>query len=78
MVNRRRPLSGPPGLTWASWTPRNCMASKSQGFDRPCHARPADRSLVAEDRSAEGVHDRTGPEPTGTRWVHEEPAGRGV
>jgi site-specific DNA recombinase len=30
---------------------------------RPCRARPADRSLAAEDRSAEGVRDRTGPEP---------------
>jgi hypothetical protein len=29
----------------------------------PCRARPADRSLVAEDRSAEGVGDQTGPEP---------------
>jgi hypothetical protein len=48
------------------------------GLDRPCRARPADRSLVAEDRSAEGVRDRTGPEPAGTRWVHAEPAGRGV
>jgi hypothetical protein len=33
------------------------------GKDRPCRARPADRSLVAEDRSAEGVRDQTGPEP---------------
>jgi hypothetical protein len=31
------------------------------GLDRPCRARPADRSLVAEDRSAGGVRDRTGP-----------------
>jgi hypothetical protein len=45
---------------------------------RPCRARPADRSLVAEDRSAEGVRGRTGPEPAGTRWVHADPAGRGV
>jgi hypothetical protein len=30
--------------------------------DRPCRARPADRSLVAEDRSAEGVRDRTEPD----------------
>jgi parallel beta-helix repeat protein len=30
---------------------------------RPCRARPADRSLVAEDRSAGGVRDRMGPEP---------------
>jgi hypothetical protein len=30
---------------------------------RPCRARPADRSLVAEDRSAAGVRDHTGPEP---------------
>ena len=29
---------------------------------RPCRARPADRSLVAEDRSAEGLPDRTGPD----------------
>ena len=45
---------------------------------RPCRARPADRSLAAEDRSAGGVRDRAGPEPAGTRWVHAEPAGRGV
>jgi pimeloyl-ACP methyl ester carboxylesterase len=32
---------------------------------RPCRARPADRSLVAEYRSAGGVRDQTGPEPTG-------------
>jgi hypothetical protein len=31
------------------------------GLYRPCRARPADRSLVAEDRSAEGVRDQTGP-----------------
>jgi hypothetical protein len=36
--------------------------ARGQGFDRPCRARPADRSLVAEDRSAEGVRDQTGPE----------------
>jgi hypothetical protein len=30
---------------------------------RPCRARPAGRSLVAEDRSAGGVRDQTGPEP---------------
>ena len=29
--------------------------------NRPCRARPADRSLVAEDRSAGGVRDQTGP-----------------
>ena len=28
------------------------------GKDRPCRARPVDRSLVAEDRSAEGVRDQ--------------------
>jgi hypothetical protein len=27
------------------------------------------RSLVAENRSAEGVRDQTGPEPNGPRWV---------
>ena len=30
---------------------------------RPYRARPAGRSLVAEDRSAAGVRDQTGPEP---------------
>jgi hypothetical protein len=35
------------------------------GLDRPCRARPADRSLVAEDQSAGGVHDQTGPIPRG-------------
>jgi hypothetical protein len=34
---------------------------------RPCRARPADRSLVAEARSAGGVRDQTGPEPAGTQ-----------
>jgi hypothetical protein len=34
---------------------------------RPCRARPADRTLVAEDRSAGGVRDRTGPEPAALR-----------
>jgi hypothetical protein len=29
------------------------------GKDRPCRARPADRSPVAEDRSAAGVRDQT-------------------
>jgi hypothetical protein len=33
-----------------------------KGFDRPCRAPPADRSLVAEDRSASGVRDQTGLE----------------
>jgi hypothetical protein len=37
-------------------------ACKGQGRDRPCSARPADRSLVAEDRSAGGVRDRPGPD----------------
>jgi hypothetical protein len=32
------------------------------GRHRPCRTRPADRSLVAEDRSAGGVRDRTGPD----------------
>ena len=40
---------------------RNVVLSK--GEHRPCRARPADRSLVTEDRSAAGVRDRTGPEP---------------
>jgi hypothetical protein len=54
------------------------MACKRSRLHRPCHTRPADRSLVAEDRSARGVHDRTRPEPAGTRWVHAEPAGSGA
>ena len=58
--------------------PQVHMACKSRGQDRSCRARPPDRSLVAEDRSAEGVRDRTGPESAGSRWVHEEPAGRGL
>jgi hypothetical protein len=32
----------------------------------------------SEDRTAEGVRDRRGPEPAGTRWVHADPAGSGV
>jgi hypothetical protein len=39
-------------------------ADCGQGLDRPCRARLADRSLVAEDRSAGGVRDRTGPKDT--------------
>jgi hypothetical protein len=40
------------------------------GEDQPCCARPADRSLVAEDRSAAGVRDRTGPKaPMPTRLL---------
>ena len=44
-------------------------------IDRHCRAWPADRSLVAEDRSDRGVRDHTGPgNPTGTelgpRLVH--------
>src|SRR4029453_19458011 len=42
--------------------------ARGHGLDRPCRARPADRSLVAEDRSAGGVRDRTGPGAPGTRW----------
>src|SRR4051794_23486368 len=37
--------------------------SVGRGLHRPCRARPADRSLVAEDRSAAGVRDQTRPEP---------------
>ena len=37
--------------------------SLGQGLHRPCRARPADRSLAAEDRSAGGVRDRTEPKP---------------
>jgi hypothetical protein len=33
------------------------------GSDQPCRARPADWSLVAEDRGAGGVRDRQDREP---------------
>jgi hypothetical protein len=42
----------------------------STGSDRPCRARPADRSLVAEDRSAGGVPrpDGAGEAEPSQRW----------
>jgi hypothetical protein len=40
------------------------LAADPQGKHRPCSARPADRSLVAEDRSA---RKRPRPGGTGTR-----------
>jgi hypothetical protein len=46
------------------------------GFDRLCRARPADRSLVAEDRSAAGVRDQTGP-GLGPCWVRGAPGPQG-
>jgi hypothetical protein len=36
---------------------------EASSCDRPCRARPADRSLVAEARIARGGRDQTGPEP---------------
>jgi hypothetical protein len=42
---------------------RSTWHARGRGQVRPCRARPADRSLVAEDRSAEGVRDLTGPHP---------------
>ena len=42
---------------------RQVAACSARRLYRPCRARPADRSLVAEDRSAAGVRDRTEPEP---------------
>jgi hypothetical protein len=43
---------------------RRCASPRAgEVWDRPCRSRPADRSLVAEDRSARGVRDRDG---TGT------------
>jgi hypothetical protein len=74
----RRVLEAERLLAWASApaTVRGaCCRSTPIGLAMP--GRPT-RSLVAEDRSARGVHDRTGPEPAGTRWVHAEPADRGV
>jgi len=38
---------------------------RGPGWRRPCRARPADRSLVAEDRSTEG------PRPDGKAPVHD-------
>jgi hypothetical protein len=43
------------------------LAASCDRKDRPCRARPADRSLVAQDRSAAGVGDQTGPEPSSVR-----------
>ena len=54
-----RDKSGRPGSRGAASPYTAC---KGQGQYRPCRARPADRSLVAEDRSAAGVRDHTGPE----------------
>jgi hypothetical protein len=54
------------------------LAASRDRNDRPCCARPADRSLVAEDRSAAGVRDRTGPEPLGPCWVRGAPGHRGT
>jgi hypothetical protein len=42
----------------------------------PCRARPADRFLGAEDRSAGGVRDQTGPS-LGPYWVRGAPAPQG-
>jgi hypothetical protein len=33
------------------------------GCERPCRVQPADPVLVAEDRSAGGSREQTGPEP---------------
>jgi hypothetical protein len=42
----------------------------------PC---PAGRSVPGRGGpERQSVRDRTGPEPAGTRWVHAEPAGRGL
>jgi hypothetical protein len=51
--------------------------SLGRGLHRPCRARPADRSLVAEDRSAEGVRDRDGTR-AGYTLGTQEAAGKGV
>ena len=62
----------------ARW--RSCpiwLCKQEVGWSRlasgPCRARPADRSLVAEDRSAAGVRDQTGPDQPGP---HEIPRPR--
>jgi hypothetical protein len=65
-----RPCSS---FLWSSWRlvwatigaigDRHLASWSTHRLYRPCRARPADRSLVAEDRSAEGVRDQTGPDP---------------
>jgi hypothetical protein len=39
---------------------------------------PAYPAPVARTGGPKASRDRTGPEPAGTRWVHAEPAGRGM
>jgi hypothetical protein len=41
--------------------------SIGRGLRRPCGARPPDRSLIAEGRSAGGGRDRMGPNPRSSR-----------
>jgi len=59
-------------------TPPHINGMQGSRLDRPCRARPADRSLVAEVRSAGGVRDQTrpgssrsvlGPQLTGEPWT---------
>ena len=47
-----------------------------RGCNRPCRARPADRSLVAEDRSARGAHD-TDRNPESAHVVLTRPSDTG-
>jgi hypothetical protein len=54
---------------------RNSCVKACIGLAVP--GRPIDRFLVAEDRSAGGVRDRTGPEPFGPRWVRGAPGPQG-
>jgi hypothetical protein len=60
--------------TWPIWL--GSRGSVGRGLHRPCRARPADRSLVAEDRSAAGVRDRTEPD-LGPCWVRGAPGPHG-
>jgi hypothetical protein len=55
-----------------SWTVRRAINTNWLA----CHFPLAYPEPVAQDRSAGGVRDQTGPEPAGTRWVHAEQAGR--
>src|SRR5215204_600063 len=79
MGHRSAPMMDPTKLPdkgiWASFYA--CLTSEppsrvvlSAGI-AAYHARPADQFLVAEDRSAGGVRDSTGPGPAAHEIAHE-------
>jgi hypothetical protein len=79
---RKTPQRPPPALfpTLTGDDPaRSGFASRwsiARGLYRPCRARPADRFLAAEDRSAAGIRNQTGPD-LGPCWVRDAPAPQG-